>query len=688
MKISNHKYFIGSGDKHRNKSRAIANAMVIELLPYGVEVDSLLLDRISCNKKKVAMEFCTNVLKDYTIGTLNRPLFNNWESRTEFSFSQRVVQILGYAIQLSGNDLEDPDFMRRLLKNVNFKKEKQIVLATTDEAREHFITLSQSKVALDRKQLDSLVGLAREFFLEIYTMKRIYSDEVRISVLLPMAEEFGLYAALKAIKCVPADVLRYAAALTDIKTANLPSDVIYAPLSWKQRTDLLAFLDQFPYDTLFEATGINREAWTRFYRHIHLFNQKNFVNRFPVIGLVSRVSMGYKEDTIPFRYSKVVEAMLKDGTVESTSSDNLVYRTFASRVKSAIESKDYTNIAKLMDANGGYLLRNLATVANGIKKNYEASFIALVRSKLSTATPNVLFSILGINVNAKYRVIDIKGNTVIEEASYPKFIAEIQGDIKRELYNRYGFPGKVGVSKQLVDKVVPFLSRNSELDRGSKIKVHNDRYLYMFVQWIQSHKTRTDLDLSVISIDDRGQSSVVYFGNQVNSYITHSGDITNAPAPHGATEYVRIDIKNLPKNVKHILPIINVYTGDVFSDNEQAYAGFMVSNSETFDIKRDHIRYDLTEPANSNTPFMFDVDNQEIMILDYNNRVRQGLTAHAEVDTIKKLISASTDKTVITIGLLAEMLSGEANELSLSIKKTAEKENEIEPANLSKLFNI
>ncbi len=51
------------------------------------------------------------------------------------------------------------------------------------------------------------------------------------------------------------------------------------------------------------------------------------------------------------------------------------------------------------------------------------------------------------------------------------------------------------------------------------------------------------------------------------------------------------------------------------------------------------------------------------------------------------MISASTDKFVVTIEMLADILSGDSNEVSLNIKKTATKDGEIEPSNLSKLFS-
>ena len=686
MKIANHKYFIPAGDKLRSKSVAIANAMSIELLQYGVNVSSDLFNAIATNKKKVAKSFCANVLKDYTVGKLNRPLFRNWESRTEFTFEEVVVQIFGYMFQISGNNLEDPSYMENLLKKVSYKKEKTVSLATETEAREVFDSLVNSKVSLDRKSLDTLQYLGKIFGKEYSSVNRIVSDQARIAVLMGMVEEYELLDSLKMLKCKTSDVLRYAAALVDFNTVNLPSDAKYAVLSWKQRVALLSYLNSFEYERLFEDTGINRESWIRFFKHIHLFSQHDFINRFPKINFVARVSMGQKESAIPVQYNKILDSMLDEGVIESTNTENLVYRTFASRIQKAIDTKDYSSIEKMMTKNGNYLLRNLAAVSNGVTKENETKFVDLVRSKLKNANVGVLFSILGINVNAKYRIIDIKGNTVIEEANYPSYITDIQGDIKRELYSRYGYEGVVKVSPDLQNKVVPFLSKNAELDRGSKIKVNDEKYLYMFVHWVQNYK-RTDLDLSVVAFDEKWNPSIVYFGSQVNNYITHSGDITNAPSPNGATEYTRISLNAIPTNIKYIVPMINVYIGDMFKDNKTAYAGFMVTNDFEFSIKRDHVRYDLKEPAYSNAPFIYDVENKEIVIIDINNRVQSGLTVHSQLGEMQKFISAINDKVIITNQYLADILSGKSNEVSLHVKKTAKEPNEIEPNRLATLFN-
>lgn len=684
MKTASHTYYLPSGTRNK-KATAYANALAIELIPYGISLSDNLFNRIASSREEIAAEFCQDVLKEYTVGKLNKPLFKNWEQRKYFSLNEVVIQICGYIFQVSGNDLEDPSYMKKLLRKVKYKKEKTLELASIEDAQKKFQELTETQVSQDKKNQKNLEKAAL-YFSDLVGQQYIKSDEARVAVLKGLSSQENLSKCLKTLKCKPSDTLRFAAAMKNFETVKLPSTTLYSNLNWQNRINLFSFLNSFSFDDLSEAMGQNRECWTRFFKHFHLFSQKNIINRFPTLGLAARISLGFKQDQIPKQYKKIFTQFVQEGIVETLDSGNTVYRTFASRVNSAIEKKDYSRIESLFEKNGGYLLRNLATVANGITRPNEGKFIQLVRSKLSKASPGVLFSILGINVDAKYRIIDAKGTTSINEAKYPKVILDIQGDIRREIYNRWGYKGKVEVTDILRDKVVPFLAKNSDLNRGDKIAIENTNYLYFFCHWIQPNNHRTDLDTSYVAFDKNWHPFVTYFGNQVKSYVVHSGDITNAPAPNGATEYGRISLKEIPKDVHYIVPIINVFAGKPLSENAEAYAGFQFSNEGKFRIERKHTRYDLSQPANSNIPFVLDVVNQQIIVLDFNNNIRSGFTAHSEINNMKKLISAAEDKYFITMGILAEMLSGEGEEISLKICKNPAHDKEIDPDSLSKLF--
>lgn len=683
-------------------SLMVTNAAFTELLNYGVRLSDDLFMALARLPENDSFPLIKSILADYSLGALNRPLFFNWENRNKFTFNEAFIQVLGYGFRISGNDLYDLGYMPKLLAKVENKVDLVVNLATAEEGEKTFVELASSMTALNTKNQKRLFEASR-LFAKHFNFKDIYikSDEARVAILVAISATKGLEKSLAELKCKPADVMRYASAKKgNITGVKLPHDVKFESLTWAERRAITNFLNGFSFEKLSESFGLNRGAWKKFFNHIHLFNQKEF-KKLSVLQLSGMISLGYTEDHIKNNafmssgvnvYEKRLNLLKDEKVIEVLDTGNLVYRTFASRVDTALKSKNFESIFNIIGKNHNYLLRNIASVGNAIQKKDFRKFRDWVRDALGAADVGVLFSILAINVDSEYRIIDVKGDTVVQPASYPKVIQDIQQDIRLVIHERFGFPGQVHLDDDsLFNRAVPFLSKNSELDRGSRIKFDSTQYLYFLCHWVQSNKVRTDLDTSYIGFDKNWRSETVYFGNQVNSYVTHGGDITNAPAPNGATEYGRIDLKNIPPHIKYIVPVINVFCGDNFCDNETAYAGFMFSNSTSFTLNANHTRYDLTQPARANMPFVIDVDEKEILIIDYNNRNTSGITAHAELTNLPKIISASKSANRVSIGDLAEMLSGDGKHTSKIIKDNPDDIDKelnvfIEPQDLQNLF--
>ena len=676
-------FYVPTGDKLRKGSLRAANAMAIELLNYGIRVDDDLLSRIAHQKKKTARSICDQIVRSFTLGNLNPPLFNNWEQRTEFTFGEICVQILGYIVQLSGNDLEDQNFMAGLRDKVAYTGTMRLKLAEEDKALSRFLTLVNAKAALDRASLDDLVNLSEWY--HGYAPEYIKSAEARMAVALGMWKSGVTLAEVTArVFQNPHDVLRYLAAVRDFDGVKLPSDVKYANVHWQQRLDLMRYLSSFTFEQLSESMGENRTAWSRFFRHFHMFQQPCFRALFPHVVVAGLVSIGSRSDHPLFKLTGLRPVLLaNDGCIERTQSGNLAYRTFASRIQKSVEDKDFDQFRADIVRRPGYLFRNLGSLSHVCSRKTASDFVDLVRQLIDVPTTSNLLSLIQIDVDAEYRIIDSKGNTTVNEADYHPVIGEIQGLAEREIYRRHGFPGRVEVSDKLKNKVVPFLATNAELDRGTRIPFNDTKYLYCLMHWIQQSGRRTDLDLSFVAYDQDWGYKAVNYQRQANDYITHSGDLTAAPGPNGSTEYGRINLESVPTNVRYIVPFMNVYSGDVFSENEVAYAGFMFSHYPAFDLQRDHVRYDLNQPANSNVPFIVDMVEKEIIMLDFNNRLRDGMNVHSSVGELKKIISAVKSKKTVTIQRFAELLSGdEEDTVSLKITPKGKGDNKVAPADL------
>lgn len=688
MNISAYKVFIPDSENDvKKKSLGIANVLYLELANYGIELDTEAFGRLIKLKPKKAQEIAESILTEYTVGQINPPLFKNWEERTSFSWAERRIQILGYIFQFCGNDFEQEDFIANLKRNADFSKTKKLKLASNEEFTEYFENLVGSNVTFDKKTSNKLLSIFDYFEDELTKFPRIKSAEIRIAALLALVPKIGLKMALESLKCNSLDVLRYAAAKNDFQLFKLPADVKYAQLSWTERIDSFDFLNKRAedFEAVNEDMGLNRAAWNRYLKHTHFFGQSNFINRFRNFYIAATVSLGSRLDQLNSRIVKNVKELIKNEEVELTEAGTLVYRTFASRIQKAIEEKNWATIKKLCQTKPGYFLRNITHISNGVSETEEKDFVKFAKSCITGADVNILFSILSIDVDAEYRIIDIKGNTVIEAANYNKVIRKIQHAIKEELRASYGFNGKVEVDGEIKHRIVPFLSKNADLERGTKIKLKDSPFLYFYVNWIEGSQ-RTDLDLSFIYLDHNWKMGIIDFRAQANSFLSHSGDFTSAPAPHGATEYGKIRLNSIPKHIKYIAPMINVFSGSEFSDNKEVKAGFLLSEQPKFTLDRDTVKYNLTQPAQANVPFILDVENQEIVVLDFNQRVRMSWTVDGYANDIKKLISAANTKNFITIKKLAEILSGDSDKVVARFTNKPQMENEYKPEDLFSIF--
>lgn len=690
MNVSKNKIYIPAiSGPIRPKSLRIANFLAAELANYGLLIEDSAFKRLIKLSPKAAQEISDDILKEYTVGKLTPPLFKNWEERLHFSFNQRVFQIFGYIFQFSGNDFDGESFFEDLKSKVDFGKFVTIKLASEEEFTEYFEKLTGATVSLDNKTSKKLKKIFDYFADSIHDLPRIKSAEIRVSALLSLIKDIKLLEAFKALKCNSLDTLRYAAAKKDFAAFKLPSDVKYANLSWSERISIFTFLNDraiYSFEAVSEDMGLNRTAWERFLKHTHFFTQEGFVSRFRDFYIAAFISLGGKYQSTSKKILKEIDGLIQDGAVELTNGGNLVYRTFASRMQSAIEDKDWATISKLCKKNPSYLLRNLSSVSNAVTAKNADDFIDLCKESFDKTDVGVLFSILSIDVTAQYRVIDVKGNTVIEDARYPAFITVLQDEIKLHIKKKYGFSGQVEVQKELKNRIVPFLSKNSELERGTKIKVKDTPFVYFYVHWIEGQE-RTDLDLSFLYFNDKGPAGIVNFKNQVNTFLSHSGDFTSAPAPAGSTEYGRISLSQIPKGVKYIAPLVNVWAGSEFNNNKEVTAGFFASDNPKFNLERGITSYSLKEPAQMNCPFVYDVEAKEMLVLDFNQRVRMGMEGTSYANDIQKLISAANTKNYIRIETLAAILSGKGKKTCLTITDSAAKDTEVKPEELFSLFS-
>jgi hypothetical protein len=145
----------------------------------------------------------------------------------------------------------------------------------------------------------------------------------------------------------------------------------------------------------------------------------------------------------------------------------------------------------------------------------------------------------------------------------------------------------VWIDPALDSIIIPLQARKQSegllnLARGTRICLSDDcNILRLFVYWQQTAKC-TDLDLSLLVLDDQFTATGHVGWNQYGdaAAIIHSGDIQSAEL--GASEFIDVDLSKTFEG-RYLLPSVIRYCGEPFTQLAACYAGWMRrtdSNSE------------------------------------------------------------------------------------------------------------
>ncbi|WP_454172852.1 hypothetical protein [Microbacterium maritypicum] len=189
---------------------------------------------------------------------------------------------------------------------------------------------------------------------------------------------------------------------------------------------------------------------------------------------------------------------------------------------------------------------------------------------------------------------------------------------------------RVWVAPECANLLVPDGIRNTsaglmQLERGSRLPVHNGKVLRLFTHWTEPEGVETDLDLSAITFDaDMNMVGQVSWTNLRAGEITHSGDLTSAPA--GAQEFIDIDLNWLTTEAAqhgwaYIAPVVFRYSGARFDQIDDASVGWMLRDQPTrnrmvFDPATVQNCFPLTSNKRTAVPFLYNITEREIIYVD------------------------------------------------------------------------
>lgn len=200
----------------------------------------------------------------------------------------------------------------------------------------------------------------------------------------------------------------------------------------------------------------------------------------------------------------------------------------------------------------------------------------------------------------------------------------------------YPLPGRTQTAAG-ADRAIP---------RGAAIPLPDGETIRLFLHWTENPGgPRVDLDLSVVFFDDNWSAigHCDYTDLRPRAGATHSGDLTSAPPPRGATEFIDLDIDTLAAGgVTHVGVVVFSFSDVPFETLTDAFAGFSVPTSEAlFDPARVALRFDLEGDSRIVVPMTFHLADRTLRWLDVHldskgyghnvDRYREAI-AHAGAD--------------------------------------------------------
>lgn len=324
------------------------------------------------------------------------------------------------------------------------------------------------------------------------------------------------------------------------------------------------------------------------------------------------------------------------------------FTSFYSTVNKLKAEGSWIELLRLFSTRPGELIRNINALLNSIPDVYYNELFRIL-ADLKNVDVRVLWQAYSFFSNKEkyikyqHRYFVPKGtkasffayeNNLQQKDYNDSVVSSLLLSLIVEHYKSNEFVGKkVWIDPICKKLLLPTLTKHVSdntlmVGRGSRFAIQHD-IVRLFMWWTNiecdlSWFDRVDLDLGASFLNDEFVvTKYVNWTNLRDSDISyHSGDITDAPLPDGASEFVDI---NLPKfrdsnDVKYVAVIINNYTGQLFSQLPNAIAGWMerdeINSGEIYEPSTVAGKFKLTTNSTAMIPFIVDVDNNEIIWCD------------------------------------------------------------------------
>lgn len=437
------------------------------------------------------------------------------------------------------------------------------------------------------------------------------------------------------------DLLRLAAAFSGAHP-SLTEAFRFSKFSRPERRAILGRLSKLAEsNSLSEDFKVNRELWKRFAEKLH-----------PAEFDVSLA---------------VIEAF-----AEVRSSKNI--STIATKYETALVSGDTLTAVKALKKRPGVFARKLNSMLSKADSDESEFIIAEFASVADKVSTTVLLQVISFfktvkeNPNREFSTLftrGVNGSAFALPRSASHISADIADSVIAAAQNGLSatYAARETLGKVFYDfdgsynPVVPFGLRNTSdafrvVGRGTRTKFDTDSTLRFFIHWVNEGDWRVDLDLSAVVLDESFNSlaDIAYY-NLRGEGVLHSGDRTDAPAPHGASEFIDVNVQKVTKNYKgarYIAMTVHSYTHQKYSELTEVLVGFMnrkdSGSGEVYEPKSVENAFSVNSASTAVVPMVFDLLTGEAIFTDtpfYGgwgvNNARS--TSHTMSEVLKGIVS-------------------------------------------------
>ena len=421
------------------------------------------------------------------------------------------------------------------------------------------------------------------------------------------------------------------------------------------RRALLEALEQLPLEDVVEDMRRHRRLWRRVGERLHPFE---YANKLPQATLAFAVVRGTNLATASFGAAvRELAVRLPFVVVED---DRIKAVAWAGPIEDALRAGNPRSALARLTHRAGELLRradHLVRVAQARQLDALQTVIKAIELAAVKGPPAAMLT-LASHVARRGRswprrvffpkgeVLHAWGTRDLRMPLRGDAIAVIVGAIRRQLVARAEqkrqFPRAV-IDRSLGDLLLPIDERTAARaklawPRGSELSLPAGHLLRLFLHWEQPRDVEVDLDLVVELFDEDWRhfatcdADNLFVGDRA---AVHSGDLTDAPAPLGATELVDLHFEKLTQlGAKHLVMVVANEGTVPFEKLPHGFAGVMLAPAEGvhFDARAVVQRFDLRGRSRVLVALTIDLNERRMRWLDVHMRstraARRATLAH------------------------------------------------------------